>query len=81
MKILATRTRPKMNDLVLPTQSAFIKGRSLHDNFILVQGMTRQLYLKKIPALLLKLDVQKAFDSISWEFLLEVLTAKGFGQN
>jgi hypothetical protein len=31
-----------------------------------------------MPTLLLKLDLKKAFDFISWEFLLEVLEAKGF---
>jgi hypothetical protein len=32
----------------------------------------------KIPMLLLKLDISKAFDTLSWPFLLEVLQAHGF---
>jgi hypothetical protein len=36
-KLLANRLRPKMADLVKTNQSAFIQGRSLHDNFILVR--------------------------------------------
>lgn len=35
--------------------------------------MARALYLKKLPSVMLKLDVDKAFDSVSWEFLLEVM--------
>ena len=31
--------------------------------------------------LLLKLDISKAFDTLSWPFLLKVLQARGFGQN
>lgn len=80
MKILALRLQPRLKELVLPSQSAFIKGRAIHDNFMFVRGMVRSLYLKKIPSIMLKLDIDKAFDSVSWEFLLEVLAAKGFSQ-
>jgi hypothetical protein len=34
---------------------------------------------KKKSALFLKLDIQKAFDSVNWGYLLEVLHAMGFG--
>jgi hypothetical protein len=78
-KIQARRLQPRMNELVSPAQSAFIKGRVIHDNFTLVKGLARSYFLKKNPALLLKLDIEKAFDSVSWEFMLEVLQEKGFG--
>jgi hypothetical protein len=68
-----------MHELGLPCQSAFIQNRSIHDNFVFVRAQTKLFKQKKMPALLLKLDLQKAFNSISWEFLLEVLEAKGFG--
>jgi hypothetical protein len=78
-KILAMRLAPKMHDLVDPSQSAFIRGRCIQDNFVLVQQSAATLHRHKIPALLMKLDIAKAFDSVSWPFLVSVLRQRGFG--
>lgn len=78
IKILATRLAPHMNDLVSHAQNAFIKRRCIHDNFLYVQRVIQLLHKKKHPALFIKLDISKAFNSVGWQYLLEVLTALGF---
>jgi hypothetical protein len=74
-KVLANRLAQKLQDMVSPRQSAFIQ-----DNFMLVQQTARFFHYQKKARILLKLDITKAFDSISWAFLLEVLQKLGFGQ-
>ena len=78
-KILANRLAGRLDAMVSPNQSAFIKGRFIQDNFMLVQQTARFLHQQKQPRILLKLDITKAFDSVSWPFLLEVLRKLGFG--
>jgi hypothetical protein len=65
--------------MISTNQSAFIRGRCIHDNFIIVQQTIKLLHCQKVPNLFLKLDISKAFDSVSWAFLLEVLNHLGFG--
>lgn len=77
-KILANWLAPKLNSMVANNQSAFVTGRCIHDNFILVQQMAKYLHARKIPTVLLKLDITKAFDTISWP-LLEIMRHLGFG--
>lgn len=79
-KILANRLAPLLPNLVSNNQSAFIRGRSIQDNFLFVQQMARSPHRTKESHLLLKLDITKAFDSLSWPFLLEVLQHVGFGR-
>ncbi|KAM0928198.1 hypothetical protein ACQ4PT_002333 [Festuca glaucescens] len=49
------------------------------DNFVLVQQSAALLHRRKVPSMLLKHDVAKAFDSVSWPFLISVLRQRGFG--
>lgn len=56
-----------------------MEGRCIHDNFMLVQQTIKVLHRRKVASLFLKLDISKAFDSVNWAFLLEILTHLGFG--
>ena len=78
-KVLSLRLAPRLDSLVSRNQNAFITGRSLHDNFILVRQSLKLLHQLGAPRIMLKLDLTRAFDSISWPFLFEVLRQYGFG--
>lgn len=78
-KVLSLRLAPKLNALVSTSQNAFIPGRSLHDNFLLVQQSARLLHQLGMPRVLLKLDLTRTSDSISWPFLFDILRQYGFG--
>lgn len=78
-KVLATRLAPRMKDLIAPNQNAFIRRRTIHDNFKYVQQAAVLLRRNKEAKVLLKLDVAKAFDTLEWPFLLDVLHGMGFG--
>jgi hypothetical protein len=49
------------------------------DNFKYVQSAAKLLKKREVPKLLLKLDISKAFDTVNWAFLLELLQAWGVG--
>jgi hypothetical protein len=56
-KCLARRLAPKLKDMVAINQSAFIKGRAIHDNFRTVQLACRWLHLKHVASVLVKVDI------------------------
>jgi len=78
-KLLASRLAPLLKNLISPNQNAFIRGRTIHDNFKFVQRAAVYLRKNKTPMTLLKLDISKAFDTVAWSFLLDALQAFGFG--
>jgi hypothetical protein len=72
--------RPRLGELISSNQLAFIKGRSLHENFVLVRQVARKINQRRSRGVLLKFDISRAFDTISWSFLFEVLERLGFSQ-
>ena len=60
--------------MIVPNQTAFVKGRLIVENTVLsgelVNGYHRNTGPKRIT---IKVDIAKAFDTISWEFLFNCL--------
>ena len=74
----ANRLRIVMHGLIDETQSAFIKDRHiLHGTMILNEVVEEAKRCKKL-VLVLKVDFEKVYDSVSWSFLDYMLDRLGF---
>lgn len=47
-------------------------------NFIFATELMQTCFVRKCPTLILKPDFAKAFNSVNWDNLLQILTARGF---
>lgn len=77
-KILANRLKYKMPGLISANQTAFIRGRQITDNFVATRELLHHISHSKRPAIFMKIDFAKAFDSIDWGFLFALMRARGF---
>ena len=67
-----------LDKLVDTAQFAFVKDRFILDGVALAQEIIASCHFKYQDGILLKLDIEKAFDKVDWNFLLCVLKARGF---
>ncbi|KAJ6856768.1 hypothetical protein NC651_038440 [Populus alba x Populus x berolinensis] len=78
-KILAMRLSHALVPIISPLQNAFLGGRLMADNIHLVQELLRNYERKRAsPRCLMKIDFRKAFDSVQWPFLRQLLLLLGF---
>jgi hypothetical protein len=75
-KILAARLAPVAQVTINACQTGFIKGRFIHDGIVIIEEVLHALRTRSSPGIVLKLDFEKAYDRVSWEFLEEVLVKK-----
>ncbi|KAL8091333.1 hypothetical protein AgCh_033807 [Apium graveolens] len=78
-KLIANRIKGCLNELVDDTQNAFIPGRRISDNILLTQELLKN-YHRNVgrPRCAIKVDIKKAYDSVSWDFLIDALQLFGF---
>ena len=81
MKILVSCLSLLLPRIISPTQSGFVPGRMLQDSVLLAQELVRDLGRgSRGGNVVLKLDMAKAYDRISWTFILQMLRAFGFSE-
>ncbi|KAK2438202.1 hypothetical protein QL285_023013 [Trifolium repens] len=77
-KVLANRLMYCLEKCVSEEQSAFIEGRSILDNALIVVEIINALKRRtrgRKGDLALKIDISKAYDRVDWGFMREGLTA------
>ena len=77
-KILVCRLKPILPHLI--EQGAFVGSRSISDNVLIVQEFMHNLQRALIRKCLMtiKLDMERAYDRMCWEFLFQALKSFGF---
>ena len=68
-----------LNDLVHNDQKGFMAGKYLGENIRMIYDIINHKEKENKPGLLLLVDFEKAFDSISWVFISNVLKYFNFG--
>jgi len=63
---------------ILNTQSVFLKGRNIMNGVLALHEILHETKRNNEVRIVLKLDFEKAYDKISWAFLLDVLKPSGF---
>ncbi|XP_071902080.1 uncharacterized protein [Coffea arabica] len=80
-RILVARLSSVLPRIISTQQSGFVKGQSIADNYLLAQELMSDMGRKcRGGNLALKLDMAKAYDRVSWPFLIAVLRRFGFGE-
>ena len=78
---MANRLKKILNFIISKNQSAFIENRFIGDNTRLIYDVIHTTEKRNLPALLMSIDFEKAFDSLSWKFLYNTLKLFGFGDS
>ena len=79
-KVLANRLRGVLDEVIGPNQFSFIKGRQILDCSLVANEVIDEIKRKKIGGLILKVDFEKAYDSVDWLFLEAIMAKMGFGE-
>ena len=79
-KVISNRIEGVMNDLIDDSQNAYIKKRSIFNNLRNISDIIDFCNKTHKIAFLMFADFEKAFDSISWQFIYKIMNNFGFGE-
>lgn len=77
-KVLANRLKLVLPKIVSPLQGAFIKSWEIHDNILVAHEILNSFSKKKYGYMTIKLEMEKTYDRLDWQFVRKCFTDFGF---
>ena len=77
-KLVAERIKIALPYLIDQDQTGFLKGRYIGQNIVTIFDIMHHSEVQNIPALMISIDFEKAFDKLEWPFMFKFLDFFGF---
>jgi Reverse transcriptase (RNA-dependent DNA polymerase) len=71
--LCAIRLKPILPEIITKGQSEFVMGRSIMEPFLVVRELLHLYNKEGVPTVLFKVDFEKVFDSVNWNFIINLL--------
>eukprot|EP00253_Pinus_taeda_P014954 PITA_14954 len=78
--MVAKRLKPLLDKLISAEQTGFVEGRQILDGLVVTEEVIHSLKDKKQKGMMIKLDLSKAYDRLSWNYLEKVLESFCFSR-
>ncbi|KAE8661369.1 putative ATP binding protein [Hibiscus syriacus] len=78
-KVLARRLSLCINDIMSPSQFAFIPGRNILDCSFIANECIDFWRKKGLKGVVFKVDFKRTYDSVDWDILMKIMSKMGFG--
>ena len=79
--VISKRLKLVLRNLIHEDQKGFIAGRFIGENIRLIYDVLFETKNQNIQGVLLSIDFEKAFDTVSWKFISKTLDYFNFGDS
>jgi hypothetical protein len=77
-KVIARRIKRILSKNILKQQFGFLEGRQIHEAIGIAQEGLHSMKTRSLKGTVLKIDLSKAYDRVSWMYIQLLLTHLGF---
>ena len=77
-KVIARRVKTILSERILEEQFGFLEGRQIHEAIGISQEGIHSVKTRKLKAAVLRIDLSKEYDRVSWMYIRLLLTHLGF---
>jgi hypothetical protein len=77
-KLISRCLKPILSEAISKEQFGFLNGRQIHEAIGVAQEGLHSLRTLRSKGVVLKIDLSKSFDQVSWSFIKLLLTHLGF---